>query len=101
MNLSFDQEIQKMVVSESSGTENFYISRSKSENQIGSFDDIPSYEQYHALIKPTQSLVPLPTTSSLVSKKKSLLSGRFGRPVIHSGVFKIGKSKLSNQFIKS
>ena len=36
MNLSFDHEIQKMVLSEKSGTENFLISRSKSENQIGS-----------------------------------------------------------------
>ena len=99
MNLSFDHEIQKMVLSESSGSENFLISRSKSENQIGSFDDIPSYEQYHALIKPTQSLVSCPTTSSLVPKKKSCLSGRFGRPVIQSGEFKIGNSNLSNQFI--
>ena len=44
--------------------ENLLIARSKSENQIESVDGIPTYEQYHALIKPVQSLVPFPTTTT-------------------------------------
>ena len=90
LNLSFDQEIQKMVITESSGSENLLI-RSKSENQIGSFVDFPSYEQFHSLIQQTQPLIPCPTTISSVPKKKKCLSGRFGRSVVHSDEFKIGK----------
>ena len=69
LNLNFDQEIQKMVITESSGRENLLI-RSKSENQIGSFSDFPSYEQFHSLIQQTQPLISCPTTISSVSKKK-------------------------------
>ena len=71
-NLSFDREIQKMVISESSGSENLLISRSKSENQIGSIRDNPYYEQYHALIKPTQSLLPSKNKFFSFEKEKLL-----------------------------
>ena len=64
LNFSFDQEIQRLVISESLEKENLLIARSKSENQIESVDGIPTFEQYHALRKPVQSLVPFPTTTT-------------------------------------
>ena len=71
-NLSFDQEIQKLVISESLEKENSLIARSKSENQIESVDGIPTYEQYHALRKPVQSLVPFPTPTTSFFRNLSM-----------------------------
>ena len=82
-----------MVITESSDSENLLI-RSKSEDQIGSFGDFPSYEQFHTSTQQTQPLIPCPTKISSVPKKKKCLSGRFGRSVVQSGEFKLGKTKL-------
>ena len=72
LNLSFDQEIQKLVISESLEKETSLIARSKSENQIESVDGIPTYEQYHALRKPVQSLVPFPTPTTSFFRNLSM-----------------------------
>ena len=99
LNLSFDQEIQKLIISESLGNENSFITRSKSENQIGSFDlsGIPTYEQFHALNKPVQSMVSCPATSafgSLSIKQGTSRSYMVKNDVIDNGISYLHSNSL-------